>query len=128
MHTIELRSLITVLEVCLGRKVTLEEVAVKSEVTLFSLKRLSSHKEVNITVKNLFKLAAFFTQEFRPFIESTVSEREIIYSVLTTLLNVGPEYNGKPFSETYLASGDLVSVFLKDRISKVFSSKNNKKK
>ena len=128
MHTIELRSLITVLEVCLGRKATLEEVAEKSDVTLFSLKRLSSHKDVNITVKNLFKLAAYFTEQFRPFIDEKISSREIIYSVITTLLNVGPEYNGKPFSETYLAKGDLVNVFLKEHISEVFSSKNTKKK
>ena len=111
MYTIELKPLIQILELCLLRKVTLEEISLKSSINLNTIKRISKNKEANITLKNLDLLTSYFVRELRIRIPDCYSNEDIYYSVMIKLIRI----ERKPIPSIF-SSVDLLDTLLKEYI------------
>lgn len=118
MYTLDLKNLISTLKLCNGRKkVTLQHIAEKSKVTLPTLKRINSKKNINVTLETVFLILDYFVKEFREYIPESFSNKEIIISLFLSFVSLEIP-SSKLYNDTFMHQGDLIDVLLKDHFAK----------
>jgi hypothetical protein len=119
MYNLDLKNLISTLKLCNGRKkATLQHISERSSVTLPTLKRINSKKNVNVTLETVFSILNYFLKEFREYVPKTYSDKELFISLFLSFVLIEIP-STKSYGETFMAQGDLIDVLLKDHFKKM---------